>query len=147
MKKSDLRKMVQEAIKRSLTEMDHSSHPDPDELAYADHVKDLETGVSDDHVGAVESLLMGICAKFKKNQSSLDPEVLAQAVHHLEQADALLGESDVVQEGIGYDRSQLVMQVQALGKKIATRAPFSAIPDGAMSVMASNLEAIVNKLS
>jgi len=147
MKKSDLTKMVREAIRSSLKEANgmedfDSSYSDTDAQAYAD----LTPGVSDGHMGDIETLLMRICAKFKKAQTTLDPEVIAQAVHQLEQIDGLLGE-DVMEEGFGENRQLLVSQVQNLGKKIASRAPFSALPDGSMAVMVSNLQAIVNKLN
>lgn len=151
MKKSDLTKMVREAIRSSLKETNgmedfDSSYSDADAQAYADHLADLTPGVSDSHMGDIETLLMRICAKFKKAQTTLDPEVIAQAVHQLEQIDELLGE-DVMEEGFGENRQLLVSQVQTLGKRIANRASFSSLPDGSMAVMVSNLQAIANKLN
>lgn len=142
--------MVREAIRSSLKETNgmedfDSSYSDRDAQAYADHLADLTPGVSDSHMGDIETLLMRICAKFKVAQTTLDPEMIAQAVHQLEQIDELLGE-DVMEEGFGENRQLLVSQVQALGKRIANRVSFSSLPDGSMAVMVSNLQAIANKL-
>lgn len=151
MKKSELTKMIQETIKVILKEsngMDDfdSSYADADAKAYDDHLSDLGSGISDEHMGDIETLLMRICAKFKKAQGTKESELIAQAIQHLEQVDQLLGE-DVMEEGLGHDRQMLVSQVQTLGKKIATRAAFTKLPDGSMAVMVSNLEAIANKLN
>lgn len=104
-------------------------------------------GVSDNHIQDVEGLLMGICVKFKKaQQSGVDSEVIAQAVQHIEQADKSLNDAGIMDEGLEHDRKLLIGQVQTLGKRIANRVSFSQIPDGSLSVMVSNLEAIANKL-
>jgi hypothetical protein len=150
-KKSELTKIIQEAIHSSLKETNSledfdSSYSDADELAYADHLADLASGVSDNHMREVETLLMRICEKFKKIQTTLDPEVIAQAIQQLEQIDGLLGEVPL-EEGFEHDRQLLISQVQLLGKKIAGRASFSKISNGSMATMVSNLEAIANKLN
>lgn len=146
MKKSDLIKMVREAVKSSLKEVSEW-HPDSerDEQAYADHVRDLETGVSDDHLGDAEELLMGVGQKLRSaKEHGVDPEVIAQAVQHIEEAGKILDQAGMMEEGM--DRSTLIGSAQALAKRIATRISFSPLPDGALSAMVANLQSIANKL-
>jgi hypothetical protein len=140
--------------KNPLTEMSHEveniasgfGNLDSDEQAYADHLNDLKTGVSDENMNEIESLLMKICAKFKKANQTMTVEQIAQAVEILEKVDLLLGE-DLMEEGSELDRKNLVSQVQLFANKIATKVPFARIPETSLSVMASNLQAIANKLN
>jgi hypothetical protein len=134
MKGSDLKKMVNEAIKASLTQHDPSSHT---ELAPTDR----------DEMDDVDDLLISVGNKLRSaRDSGVDADILAEAVEHIEEADRILS-GLAMSEGFGdSDRHVLVGQVQALGKKIATKAAMSSLPDGALSAMIANLTSIANKL-
>lgn len=103
--------------------------------------------ISDMDIQEVESLLMGVCVKFKSaQQAGADPEVIAKAIKNIEEADGLLSQYGKMDEALVHDRKFLIGQVQNLTKRISTRIQFSHIPDGSLSVMVANLEAIANKL-
>lgn len=156
MKGSDLKKMVQEAIKTSIKEMGDPFHnpskrgelspSDRDELAYTDHVHDLDSGMKD-AMDDVDDLLVSVGNKLRTaRDSGVDSEVIADAVQHIEEADRILS-GTAMSEGIGSaDRHVLVGQVQSLGKRIASRAAISSLSDGALSAMIANLTSIANKL-
>lgn len=143
--------MVNEAIATSLKEHDPSRRneldpSDRDELAYADHLRDLSSGVRDE-MDDVDDLLVSVGNKLRSaRDSGVDPNVLAEAVEHIEEADRILS-GLAMSEGFGNsDRHVLVGQVQSLGKKIVAKAPMSSLSDGALSAMIANLTSIANKL-
>lgn len=134
MKGSDLKKMVNEAIKASLTQHDPSSHT---KLAPTDR----------DEMDDVDDLLISVGNKLRSaRDSGVDADILAEAVEHIEEADRILSGSAMSESFGDSDRHVLVGQVQALGKKIATKAAMSSLPDGALSAVVANLTSIANKL-
>jgi hypothetical protein len=131
MQREDLARIIEQAVRESLTGVN----------------SDSSSQISDQDIQEVESLLMGVCVKFKSAQKAgADSEVIARAIKNVEEADSLLSQYGTMDEALVHDRKLLIGQVQNLTKRISTRIQFSHIPDGSLSVMVANLEAIANKL-
>lgn len=155
MRRSDLSRMVREAVKKSLKEAVDLASMDPsdrDELAYSQHLDDLNGNTSqysDKELEDIKEFLKKIFDKLSKATSgNIDRNTLAHVLELLEQADDLLYQGGLVEEGFGEtnNRSATVSQIQLQGKIITTSAAGSTLPDGALAAVAANLKALTNKL-
>jgi len=127
MRTEELAKLVEQAIKEGLSMSKYNS--------------------SSSTLEEVEELMMEVCAKFKAaHEKGEEADVLSEAVRHLEEANELLTDKESVNEALVHDRKTLISQLQAIANRIISRAPFSHLPDGSLSVMVSNLDAIAKKI-
>lgn len=98
MKKSDLAKMIQEAVQKALKE---------------------NMGASlDDQLNDATELLMMVSGRIMsaKDVPGVQPELIAQAVHHIEQADGLLAKAGLKADGADIsDLSEALKRIR--GKK------------------------------
>jgi hypothetical protein len=142
MKKSDLAKIVRETVRGVIKEQMASQLP--------------VGGVPDDMLDDATELLMMVSGRIMSAKDNpVNPELIAQAVHHIEQADGLLAKAGLkadseiagMDEGAGLSpRDWAVMAIQQQAQEMKIMAKHSDLDDQSLQAVADGAVALVKKL-
>ena len=162
-KESDLSKLVRVTVQKTIMETigrDEEAYSDQDELAYAQHVHDLgddrqTSEVPEDLLDDATHLLMMVSGRIMSAKDTpVDKEIIAQAVHHIEQADQILDNAglspnhpDVMRENsLNGSKEMYINNIKRQASLIMNNVEYTHASDIDLENISKTLSSLVKKL-